>query len=214
MQLLIDLTTINHSSFFREETSLQILAEHLVGLIRHRSAAEGPVRVWSAGCSAGQEPYSLAMIMAELSLSLSRQVLDLRASDISLGIIRGAARAIYEARDVDEIAPERLRRYFLRGRGGRLGSYRIAPEIRHLLTFHHFDLRAEEWPIPKDFDAILCRNVAIYFAEPDRIVLLDRLASHLKPAGWLVVGNAEILPERPGLLRKVGPSTFERVASS
>jgi chemotaxis protein methyltransferase CheR len=213
MQLLIDLSTVNHSAFFREPGPLQALADHLAALVRGRSPAAGPVRVWSAGCAAGQEPYSLAMLLAESlpGLSLTPTALEIRATDIALEVVRTGARAIYEARDLAEVAPERLRRFFLRGRGTRQGTYRIAPEVRRLVTFQHLDLRAPAWPVPERFDAILCRNVALYFAAAERPVLLDRLADRLRPGGWLVVGNCEIFPERPGLLRKVAPSIFRRV---
>jgi chemotaxis protein methyltransferase CheR len=214
MQLLIDLSTINHSAFFREPAPLQALADHLAAIVRGRLPVAGPVRVWSAGCAAGQEPYSLAMLLAENLPVVTPTVLEIRATDIALEVVRSGARAIYEARDLAEVAPERLRRFFLRGRGTRQGTYRIAPEIRRLVTFQHLDLRAAAWPVPERFDAILCRNVALYFTAVERLVLLDRLADRLRPAGWLVVGNCEILPERPGLLRKVAPSIFQKVEAS
>ena len=211
MQLLIDLSTVNHSTFFREPIQLQALADHLAGLVRARPQAAGPVRVWSAGCSAGQEPYSLAMMLAESLPGVSAAAIEIRATDIALEVVRSAARAIYEARDLADVSPERLRRFFLRGRGTRQGSYRVVPEIRRLVTFQHLDLRKPAWPLPEDFDAILCRNVAIYFGEAERLVLLDRLAERLRPGGWLVVGNCEILPERPGVLQKIAASIFRRV---
>jgi chemotaxis protein methyltransferase CheR len=215
MQLLIDLSTVNHSAFFREPVQLKALADHLAGLIRARppaaAAAAGPVRIWSAGCAAGQEPYSLAMLLAESLPGVSPAAIEIRATDIALEIVRSAARAIYVARDLAEVSPERLRRFFLRGRGTRQGSYRIVPEIRRLVTFQHLDLRSPTWPLPEAFEAILCRNVAIYFGAAERLVLLDRLAALLRPGGWLVVGSCELLPERPGVLQKVSASIFRRV---
>lgn len=213
MQLLVDLTTINHSTFFREPVTLRAVAEHLAGLVRGRSPREGSVRVWSAGCAAGQEPYSLAMLLAELVPGLTRDRLEIWGSDVALGMVRHGARAIYEARELTEVPPERLRRYFLRGRGPQQGQYRIAPEVRALATFQLLDLRRPEWTIPGDFDVILCRNVAIYFDEAERLVLLDRFAQRLRDGGWLVVGNCEILPERPGVLAKIAPSIFRKVTT-
>jgi chemotaxis protein methyltransferase CheR len=213
MQLLIDLTTINHSAFFREPVQLDAVADHLVGLVRNRGLAVGPVRVWSAGCAAGQEPYSLAMLLAERLPGVTPAAIEIRATDIALGVVRAGARAIYESRDLADVSPERLRRFFLRGRGSRQGSYRVAPEIRGLVTFQHLDLRQPTWPVPDDFDAILCRNVAIYFTAAERLVLLDRLGARMRPGAWLVVGNCEILPERPAVLQKVAAAIFRRVAA-
>jgi chemotaxis protein methyltransferase CheR len=151
------------------------------------------------------------MMLAEGLPGVSPAAIEIRATDIALGIVRSAARAIYEARDLADVSPERLRRFFLRGRGTRQGSYRIAPEIRRPVTFQHLDLRKPSWPLPEEFEAILCRNVAIYFGESERLLLMDRLAGRLRPGGWLVVGNCEILPERPGSLQKVAASVFRKV---
>lgn len=215
MQLLIDLTTVNHSSFFREPVALRAVADHLAGLIATRSIAAGPVRVWSAGCSAGQEAYSLAMLVVEQvpSLALGGDRLEIWGSDLALGVVRTAARATYERRELADVGEDRLRRFFLRGRGPREGTCRVVPEIRALTSFLQFDLRRPDWPVPGEFDAILCRNVAIYFEEQERPTLLDRLASRLRDGGWLVVGNCEIFAERPGPLRKIAPSIFGRVAT-
>ncbi|MBX6312526.1 MAG: protein-glutamate O-methyltransferase CheR [Isosphaeraceae bacterium] len=209
MQLLIDLSTVNHSAFFREPEPLHALVAWLAGRL-----PLGPVRVWSAGCSAGQEPYSLAMMLAELVPTLGPDRLTIWASDLSLEMIRTAARAIYAARELADVPPDRLRRFFLRGRGPRHGLYRVAPEIRRLVTFQHFDLRRSDWPMPGDFDAILCRNVALYFDEAERLSLLERLAGRLRPGGWLVVGRCEILPERPRPLQKCAPSIYRKVPMS
>ncbi len=214
MQLLTDLTTINHTNFFREEPPLRTLANWLAARSRSSPNAPAPPRVWSAGCSAGQEPYSLAMLLAEALPPPSPRMPEIHASDVSLEMIRTAARAMYQEREVVEVPVDRLHRWFLRGRGPRRGTFRLVPEIRAMTRFQHFDLRQENWPIPADFDAILCRNVAIYFEEAERVQLIDRLARRLKPGGLLVVGNCEILPDRPGLLERHAPSTFRRVAPS
>jgi chemotaxis protein methyltransferase CheR len=208
MQMLIDLSTVNHTTFFREAAPLRYLAERLAE--RLRGTATASVRVWSAGCSAGQEPYSLAMAVAELVPVLAPGRFVGWASDMSSEMVRAAARAIYEDRDLGDVSPDRLRRYFLRGRGPRQGAYRIVPEIRKLWNFLHFDLHEPDWPVPNDLDAVLCRNVAIYFAEAERRPLLERLAGRLRGGGWLVVGNCEILPDCPPMLRKVGPSIFRK----
>ena len=212
MQLLIDLCTVNHTSFFREPIPLGLLADDLVD--RVRTAGAVPVRVWSAGCSAGQEPYSLAMLLAERLPLPSRSQVEILASDVSLDILETAARAIYEGRAVAELSDDRLRRFFLRGQGARHGFCRVSPEIRQLVTFRHFNLKGAEWPVPTELDAILCRNVLIYFTESERLEMLDRLASRLKVGGLLAVGNCEIFPDRPGKLIKHATSLFRKVAAS
>jgi chemotaxis protein methyltransferase CheR len=211
MQTLIDLSTVNHTAFFRELASLRFVVDRLAE--RLATTDRGPVRVWSAGCSAGQEPYSLAMALAERVPTLSPDRLAIRATDLSLEMIRAGAQAIYDERALADVAPDRLRRFFLRGRGPRQGTYRVVPEIRRLVTFQRFDLRGPDWPVPGDFDAILCRNVAIYFGESERLPLLERLAGRLREGGWLAIGNSEILPDRPRGLTKHAPSIYRKESS-
>jgi chemotaxis protein methyltransferase CheR len=177
-----------------------------------KEAPTTPVRMWSAGCSTGQEPFSMAMVLAEMLPGLLSQRVEIWASDLSREVLETAARAIYNQRDVQGVSPARLRRFFLRGHGPRAGSYRIVPEIRDLIKFRHLDLRTPTWPLPSDFHLIFCRNVSIYFAEDERMALLNRLAQHLRPGGWLAIGNGEILPGVPAALRKHSPSIYRKEA--
>lgn len=207
-QLLIDLSTVNHTAFFREPIHFTFMAERVAAWLK--DAPNAPVRIWSAGCSSGQEPYSMAMVLAEALPPGALQKVEIWASDLSSEMLKTAAGAIYTTRDVQGITPQRLRRFFLLGRGPRSGSFRVVPEIRDLVKFRHVDLRNPNWPVPGDFPMIFCRNVSIYFAEDERMVLLERLAQHLRPGGWLAMGNGEILPEVPRALRKSSPSLFQK----
>jgi chemotaxis protein methyltransferase CheR len=208
MQLLVDLSTVNHTSFFREPAHFTFLAEHLNQAIREASGT--PVRIWSAGCSSGQEPYSLAMILLDTIPNLTPQKVEIWSSDLSLEVVKNAARAIYNTRDVAGVPPDLLRRFFMRGTGPKDGTFRVVPEVRELVKFRHLDLRAAQWGVPGDFHAVLCRNVSIYFADEDRIKLLERLAGCIRQGGWLIMGNGEILPVVPAGLRKILPSIYRK----
>jgi chemotaxis protein methyltransferase CheR len=212
MQLLIDLSTVNHTAFFREAAHFTFMSERLAPLFKDPSG--GPIRIWSAGCSTGQEPYSMAMVLAETIPNLSPQKLEIWSTDLSLEVVKSAARAMYIQRDVAGVSPARLRRFFLRGKGQRDGTFRIVPELRDLMKFRHLDLRNPVWPLPTDFHVILCRNVSIYFAEDERMDLLNRLASYLRVGGWLAMGNGEILPGVPNSLRKIAPSIYRKETST
>jgi len=207
-QLLIDLSTVNHTAFFREPAHFTFMAERVAAWLKESPGMT--IRIWSAGCSSGQEPYSMAMVLAETLQNLSPQRVEIWASDLSLEMLKIAAGAIYTTRDVQGVSPARLRRFFLLGRGPRQGSFRVVPEIRDLVKFRHLDLRNPVWPVPNDFPIVFCRNVSIYFAEDERLTLLNRLAQHLRPAGWLAMGSGEILPEVPHALRKHSPSLFQK----
>jgi chemotaxis protein methyltransferase CheR len=208
MQLLIDLSTVNHMAFFREPGHFTFMAEKVAAALKEQPAVS--VRMWSAGCSSGQEPYSMAMVLAETIAGLSPQKVEIWASDLSREVLETAARAIYNARDVQGVSPARLRRFFLRGHGPRAGSFRVVPEIRDLIKFRHLDLRNPNWAVPGDLHMIFCRNVSIYFAEDERMELLNRLAQHLRPGGWLAMGNGEILSAVPAALRKHSPSIYRK----
>ncbi|MFO0951008.1 MAG: protein-glutamate O-methyltransferase CheR [Isosphaeraceae bacterium] len=210
MQLLIDLSTVNHTAFFREPAHFTFLVERVAALMREAPGV--PVRLWSAGCSTGQEPYSMAMALAEAFPGIGPTRVEIWASDLSREVLESAARAIYRDREVQGVSPARLRRFFLHGHGPRAGSYRIVPEIRDLVKFRHLDLRNPSWPIPSDFHMILCRNVSIYFADEERMELFNRLAQHLRQGGWLLIGNGEILPYVPSALKKQSPSIFRKEA--
>jgi chemotaxis protein methyltransferase CheR len=210
MQLLIDLSTVNHTAFFREPLHFSFLTERVTAFLKEQPGV--PVRLWSAGCSTGQEPYSMAISLAEAIAGLSAQRVEIWASDLSREVLETAARAIYRDREVQGVSPARLRRFFLRGHGPRAGSYRVVPEIRDLIKFRHLDLRSPSWPMPADLHMIFCRNVSIYFAEDERMELFNRLAQHLRPGGWLAIGNGEILPYVPAALRKHSPSIFRKEA--
>ncbi|APW61257.1 CheR family methyltransferase [Paludisphaera borealis] len=207
-QLLIDLSTVNHTSFFREPAHFTFLIEQVSAWLKE--APTSPVRIWSAGCSSGQEPYSMAMALAEALPHHGLSKVEIWGSDLSLEMLKVAAGAIYTTRDVQGVSPARLRRFFLLGRGPREGSFRIVPEIRDLVKFRHLDLRNSIWPVPTDFHVVFCRNVSIYFSDDERLALLDRLSQHLRPNGWLVMGNGEILPYVPSMLRKHSPSIFQK----
>ena len=207
-QLLIDLSTVNHTSFFREPAHFAFMAEKVVGWLKESPGST--IRLWSAGCSSGQEPYSMAMVLAETLPPQQLPKIEIWASDLSLEMLKVAATAIYTARDVQGISPARLRRFFMLGKGPREGSFRMVPEVRDLVKFRHIDLRTPNWAVPSDLPMIFCRNVSIYFAEDERIALIERLAHHLRPGGWLVMGNGEILPGTAPSLRKHSPSLFQK----
>jgi chemotaxis protein methyltransferase CheR len=208
MQLLIDLSTVNHTAFFREPAHFTFMTERVTAYLKEQPGQQ--VRLWSAGCSTGQEPVSMAMVLAETIPGLSPQRVEILASDLSREVLEVAARAIYRDREVQGVSPARLRRFFLRGHGPRAGSYRVVPEIRDLIKFRHLDLRNPSWPLTSDFHMIFCRNVSIYFADDERVELFNRLAQHLRPGGWLAIGNGEILPYVPNALRKYSPSIFRK----
>ncbi|XGA80181.1 chemotaxis protein CheR [Halomonas sp. CH40] len=175
--------TTNLTAFFREAHHFPLLAEH----IRHKT---GPVSVWCAAASTGEEPYSLAMTLLETlgpKASQSRIV----ATDIDTEALQKARSGVYPLEQVRKIDEVRVKRFFHKGTGKRIGLARIRPEVSELVDFSALNLLAPQWPIKGPFDAIFCRNIMIYFDKETQAKILKRFAPLLKPDGLLFAGHSE-----------------------
>ena len=188
----VNAVTTNETAFFREPTHFA----HLVsGWLPARVAADGSrrLRAWSAACSSGEEPYSIAMTLLAGLDDAAHWDLRILATDIDTDVLARATTAIYPHEAVARVPPEHLRRFFLRGVGPRQGTVRIRPEVRERVTFRRLNLQDAAWPIRTSFDLIFCRNVLMYFDRPTQAHLVARLERMLAPHGLLVLGHAENL---------------------
>lgn len=195
-QRMADYLTINVSEFFRNPERFRTLERILPTL-----AATRPLRIWSAACSIGAEPYSLAILALEQRLPVAR----LWATDIDRSALRRAEQGWYRPSEVKEVPPRLRERYFTRAGEG----WQIRPEVRALVRFAQHDLLSD--PFPSDWDLIVCRNVVIYFTEAAQAALYRRLAAALRPGGVLFVGATEAIlyAEALGLTAKE-PSFYVR----
>lgn len=184
----------NETRFFREPTQFEYLRSRLtVAWRREADAGRRPrrVRIWSAACSSGEEPYSLAMqLLAELPPDWSLEIV---ACDISTKVLERALAAVYPMERVQEIPGELHKRFLLRGVGSRAGTFRIGPSARSAVTFQRENLVTGELSGLGTFDLILCRNVLMYFRPETRRAVVARLLRQLTPAGQLFVGHSESL---------------------
>jgi chemotaxis protein methyltransferase CheR len=195
--------TTNVTAFYREEHHFVTLAEHA----RASANAGGPYRVWSAGCSTGEEPYTIAMCLTEaLGSGANFEVL---ASDLDTQVIAHAREAVYPLQSVTKLPEERQKRFFLRGAGRNEGMARVRPELAHHVEFLRVNLMDGDWPIEPAFDAIFCRNVMIYFDKPTQRKLVERYAKLLKPQGLFFAGHAESLLDSGRHFRLRGQTVYE-----
>ncbi len=192
-QALINVITTNKTDFFREPHHFELLEQEILPQLVARSAREGrrPLRIWSAGCSTGEEPYTLAM--TALAAGLDRNAVRITASDVDTNVLGFAKRATYSEDRVRDLTPAVRQRFFLRGKGTDLGSWRIKPEVASLVDFRPVNLVKPHWPADALFDAIFCRNVVIYFDRPTQQWLFDRFAEQLHDGGYLFLGHSESL---------------------
>lgn len=206
---LINAITTNLTAFFRENHHFEYLARQVVPEHLARQPNTRPLRVWSAGCSTGEEPYSIAMTLLE-SLPPQR-VPDIRilATDIDSNVLAKAASGVYAMERVSGLTPERLRRWFLRGRGTYAGQVRVKPEVRQLIEFGQLNLM-ENWQIESGFDLIFCRNVIIYFGKEAKIRLVDRYADCLRNGGHLFIGHSESLFKISDRFALIGSTIYRK----
>lgn len=191
---LVDLITTNHTKFFREPEHFSFLAKKALPALLPRHLKEGtPLKVWSAACSSGEEPYTLAIALSEAMRAYPSVPWEIFASDISRRMLDRAQQGIYRMEAVEPVPPDLLKRYFQEGVGARSGFCRVKAEVRSRVMFHRINLFQPEYPVPSRFQVIFCRNVMIYFDAASRATLVHRLSQHLAHGGYLIVGHSESL---------------------
>jgi chemotaxis protein methyltransferase CheR len=184
---MLSALTTNVTRFFREPHHFEHMAADLLPPLIARAKAGGRVRLWSAGCSAGHEPYSMAMTLLDAFPDAARYDIRILATDIDPLVVEHARRGTYNSGDVEPIAAPLRSRFLTRGPAG---AWQVAPALTEILTFGSLNLM-EPWPMKGKFDAIFCRNVAIYFDEPTQTRLFGRFAERLTPQGRLYIGHSE-----------------------
>jgi len=189
---LVNAITTNLTSFFREDYHFQYLADKVLPELLKTSVRDRRLRIWSAGCSTGEEPYSIAVTVGESGLSVKGWDIRILATDVNSDVLAQAAEGVYSMERVAGIAPQRLQRWFLKGKGEQLGNMRAKPEIGKLIDFGELNL-ISKWSLPESMDIIFCRNVVIYFDQQSKKRLIDRMADSLNDGGYLFLGHSESL---------------------
>ena len=202
-QEFVNALTTNLTAFFRENHHFVELAR----LVRESSQREW--KIWCSAASTGEEPYSIAITMADV-LGL-QGAFRIWASDIDTRVLQTAQRGVYKLEQMGAVTPEQRRKYFLRGRGVNEGLARVKPELQKHLQFFTLNLVDEAWPLHEEFDAIFCRNVMIYFDHTTQRQVLGRLHRLLRPHGTLFVGHAENFSDARDLFRLRGKTIYEKL---
>lgn len=205
--MIYSLTT-NISSFFRESHHFDLFANKVFPKLLSNARNGGRVRIWSAGCSSGQEPYSIAMTMHSIAPDLSNLDVKVLATDIDADVLEIAKTGFYHPSEIENISAGYQKEYFSPSTNGTQKGYLIDQRIRGLISFRELNL-LHDWPMNGLFDAIFCRNVVIYFDESTQLRLWPRFEKATAPGGWLFVGHSERLSEKLGTsFQNVGPTTY------
>ncbi len=203
----INAVTTNLTSFFRENHHFEYLSLTVVPELLKKKAAKKQIRVWSAGCSTGEEPYSLAMTLKECVPA--DWTIIILATDLDTNVLATASAGIYVADRVSGIADHRLKRWFQKGVGRQANKVRIKAELKELIEFKQLNLM-QEWPFKEYFDFIFCRNVLIYFDRETKIKLVNRYCGLLEEGAYLFIGHSESLHQLDAGFSLIGNTIYRK----
>lgn len=202
---LIDSLTTNHTSFFREQAHFDFLVERVFA----QQDRARPLRIWSAACSSGEEPYTIALVAQEYFGARDLSLPSILASDISTHALDTARNGTYAANRLQQAFTPWLRKHLLRGEGRWEGWFRMRPEIMSMIEFRRINL-IESFPDLGHFDVIFCRNVMIYFSHETQSRLIQRFSNCLSPGGYLFVGHSETLTGMQHGLEHIQPAIYRK----
>jgi chemotaxis protein methyltransferase CheR len=208
---LLDRIVTNETHFFREPRQFDFLVEQIFPRWRDEaanSARPKSIRVWSAGCATGEEPYSLAMTLLDHFPAQTGWRIEILATDLSSRALRAARAAVWPIAKAKEIPPGYLKRFMLRGSGRQQGNMKAGPEIIDAVRFAALNLHDQVYAPTGLFDLILCRNVLIYFDALARAAVIERLVDRLAPRAYLFIGHAESLAGMNERVRYVAPTVY------
>lgn len=201
---LIDVMTTNKTSFFREIEHFHYLRDIILPALD-----EQRLRFWSAACSSGEEPYSLAMLLQQNLANISARDVLILATDISRQMLEKAHKAVYERKTLQGVADQPYAKYFVKLRNGNQQQCQIVGEVRQLVRFAWLNL-LEHWPMKGPFNVVFCRNVMIYFDRPTQQKLIDRFWNIIAPGGYLFVGHSEGLSGVNHRFQYVKPAIYRK----
>jgi chemotaxis protein methyltransferase CheR len=209
---LINALTTNVTSFFRENHHFEALANHGLPEAFQRNRQSRRIRIWSAGCSSGEEAYCIAMIAREVMPAGQKWDLKILATDIDSDMIATAQLGIYPLDRLTSVTEERLRRHFRKGVGKHAGHAKVNPEVAQLISFRTLNLM-HTWPMSGQFDIVFCRNVMIYFDQATRERLVARFGDILVPGGYLCLGHSESIHDSGAPFRLVGKTIYRKTGA-
>jgi chemotaxis protein methyltransferase CheR len=209
---MVDVLTTNKTHFFREFEHLEFLRDEIIPRF-----SKGPIRIWSAGCSSGEEPYSIAIMLSEAIPDIGKRDIKILATDISYRMMEQARQGLYDEETL-KFMPAQLRLKYFRKTEARDGHsrshrYRVVPQLQSMVSFAKLNLM-EEWPMRGLFDVIFCRNVMIYFDKPTQENLVKRFWSFLRESGYLLVGHSESLTFLTHDYRYLKPAVYQKIKST
>jgi len=202
----VNALTTNLTAFFRENHHFEFLAKTLLPNLFAKKESKR-VRIWSAGCSTGEEPYSLAIVLHENMPRTGDWDIKILATDLDSNVVAKAAGGIYEENRLNGVSEQRMKRFFIKNRN--TNQVKLKPEVRELITFKQLNLM-HEWPMKGPFDFIFCRNVVIYFNKDTQKTLFKRFADLTVDKGYLFIGHSESLFKVSTQYQLIGNTIYQK----
>ncbi len=206
----INALTTNLTAFFREPHHFDYLAKTVLPETMRRHVADRRIRFWSAGCSTGEEPYSIAMTVKETMPSLQNWDLKILATDLDSNVVESARRGRYAAQRIEGMPRRRADKWFHSVGAGAGEQVRVDPALQSLITFKQLNLM-QDWPMTGSFDLIFCRNVVIYFDKATQRKLFDRYADILHTGGYLFIGHSENMHKLSDRFELIGQTMYRKL---
>ncbi len=206
---LLDAVTTNKTDFFREPGHFEYLTGSALPELAARCGSR-KLRVWSAGCSSGEEPYTLAIVLSEYAQRAPGFRFSILATDICTEVLAKAVRGVFRASTVQPVPLALRRKYFMRSRDPQSDLLRVVPELRELVQFRRLNFMDADFGLSEPLDIIFCRNVIIYFDRATQVKFLSRLAGRLAAGGYFFAGHSESLQGMDLPLTPVAPSVYRK----
>lgn len=207
---MIDAVTTNKTDFFREPVHFDFLSRNV--LPDHIKAVSNIFKIWSAGCSSGEEPYTLAMVLSEFASQCSGFTFSILATDISTRVLDKAKAGIYDESLIADVPHSMKQKYLLRSKDRNKGMVRIVPDLRSRIRFERLNLMDESYPFREMRDVIFCRNVIIYFDRETQEKLINRFCRYLRPGGYIFLGHSETVHGLNVPLSRVASTIYRKEA--
>jgi len=206
---MIDQVTTNKTDFFREPAHFEYLSRNV---LPNFARTKRNIFLWSAGCSSGEEPYTLAMVLNDFANANRGFNFLILATDISTRVLDKARFAVYDQERINPVPPEMRKKYLLRSKDKTKNLYRVAPALREQIRFRRLNFMDNDFGFREPMDVIFCRNVIIYFDKPTQERLLNKFCQYLSPDGYLFMGHSETLFGMNVPLTQVAPTIYRRLA--
>jgi len=206
---MINAITTNLTAFFRENHHFEYLADTLIPELVEQKGHNKRLRIWSAGCSTGEEPYSIAMTLKESLPDFDEWDVKILATDLDANVVAQGQSGIYRADRITGIPDDRIKRWFRRGRGEQSDMVKVSSELQQMISFKRLNL-LNEWPMNGPFDLMFCRNVVIYFDKETQRGLFERYADILVPHAHIFIGHSETLYKVSTRFDSLGKTIYQK----